>query len=316
MLADGSIFWYRGDGVPDFKGPPPPPSPVDTIISQTNTITLNWYGENSETFADPFSNNIDFEGYRVYMSRSGRIDDYTLLGDYDLIDYDSTYYDAGAFPPQWVLWKNPPRRLEDFSEAIRNDPVFFDTTHAWVKHGWNNTLDKVRVTPGERKYSMTINGLSESDGIYYAVTAYDYGNPATKLSPLESSPAMNAKKVYAIARTGSESRITVYPNPYKITDIDKYLAQGFEDPDRSGNTNFDRRIMFGGLPPQCTIRIFTIDGDLVRQIEHSDATTSDGPGVNHWDLISRNTQAVVSGIYLYTVDGGGVSKIGKIAIIK
>jgi hypothetical protein len=41
-------------------------------------------------------------------------------------------------------------------------------------------------------------------GLYFAVTAYDFGNPVTDLSPLESAPTINAKFVYPIAR-GSES---------------------------------------------------------------------------------------------------------------
>jgi hypothetical protein len=37
----------------------------------------------------------------------------------------------------------------------------------------------------------------------------------------------------------------------------------------------------------------------------------------YWDLISRNTQAVVSGIYIYVVDAdNGHHELGKIAIIK
>ena len=35
-----------------------------------------------------------------------------------------------------------------------------------------------------------------------------------------------------------------------------------------------------------------------------------------WDLISRNTQAVVSGIYLYTVESETGTQVGKFVIIK
>jgi hypothetical protein len=39
---------------------------------------------------------------------------------------------------------------------------------------------------------------------------------------------------------------------------------------------------------------------------------------HYWDLVSRNTQAVVSGIYLYTVEdkGTGETQVGKFVIIK
>ncbi len=55
----------------------------------------------------------------------------------------------------------------------------------------------------------------------------------------------------------------VYPNPYRIDG--NYLDQGFEGrnstyriPDR------ERRLHFANLPAKCTIRIYSIDGDLVR----------------------------------------------------
>jgi hypothetical protein len=35
-----------------------------------------------------------------------------------------------------------------------------------------------------------------------------------------------------------------------------------------------------------------------------------------WDLISRNTQAVVSGIYLYSVESESGNQVGKFVIIK
>ena len=35
-----------------------------------------------------------------------------------------------------------------------------------------------------------------------------------------------------------------------------------------------------------------------------------------WDLISRNTQAVVSGIYLYSVESAQGTQVGKFVIIK
>ena len=91
---------------------------------------------------------------------------------------------------------------------------------------------------------------------------------------------------------------------------------GWEDPDGSGNTQFDRRIMFAGLPDGFDIKIFTIDGDLVKEIKEGDAYYQVAQGVAFWDLISKNTQAVVSGVYIYSIDGLNYHEIGKLAIIK
>ncbi|MEW5995734.1 MAG: T9SS C-terminal target domain-containing protein, partial [Candidatus Zixiibacteriota bacterium] len=77
-----------------------------------------------------------------------------------------------------------------------------------------------------------------------------------------------------------------------------------------------RQIHFANLPPRCTIRIYTLDGDLVREIEH-DMDPSD-PNASHdtWNMITRNTQLVVSGLYYWTVEEpDGETQIGKLVII-
>ncbi len=307
----GDTFWFKGDGVPDFKGPPPPPAPRLTVDTEPGTVILRWNGALTQSEPDIFSGEIDFEGYRVYMSRSGKLGEYTLIGDWDIIDFDSTWLDTNVTPPVWKLWIQAPRRIEDFVSFGYPDDFDPDIDTNWVAHSWNQGLSGIAID--DTLYTFTLDGLSEAVGLYFAVTAYDYGNPVTKLSPLASSPTINAKYVYPIDKSGNAEKVAVYPNPYRIDA--NYLEMGYEDPDRSGFTQFDRRIWFSDLPGECTIRIFTLDGDLVRQIDYDPDVNS--TGVIHWDLISLNTQAVVSGVYLYTVDSvSGHHEIGKIAIIK
>ena len=60
----------------------------------------------------------------------------------------------------------------------------------------------------------------------------------------------------------------------------------------------------------------SLDGDLIREIDH-DMDPAD-PLANHdsWNLITRHTQLVVSGLYYWTVeDEKGQTQIGKLAII-
>ncbi|MEE9554793.1 MAG: hypothetical protein V3W18_10890 [candidate division Zixibacteria bacterium] len=302
----GDTFWFKGDGVPDFQGPPPPPAPRLTADTEPGTVILTWNGAATQSEPDIFSGEVDFEGYRVYMSHTGKLGEYTLIGDWDIIDYDSTWLDTNVTPPVWKLWKQAPRRLEDF--PVDFDP---DTSANWVPHSWNRGLSEIAIN--DTLYTYTIEGLSEAVGMYFAVSAYDYGNPVTSLSPLASSPSINAKYVYPIAMGEDIASVAVYPNPYKI-DAD-YAGRGYEDPDGSGFTQFDRRIWFSGMPGKSTVRIFTLDGDLVRQLDYDPAYNSSG--VIYWDLISLNTQAVVSGIYLYVIDAdNGFHEIGKLAIVK
>jgi hypothetical protein len=74
------------------------------------------------------------------------------------------------------------------------------------------------------------------------------------------------------------------------------------------------KIAFRNLPQTVsTIKICTLSGDLVQEAQH-DGTQGDG--TYFWNLISRNGQNVVSGIYLYTVDSGSQTCRGKFVIIR
>jgi hypothetical protein len=70
-----------------------------------------------------------------------------------------------------------------------------------------------------------------------------------------------------------------------------------------------------------TLRIFTISGDLVQTIRSDDIQTNGKPqkeneadGQATWNLISRNGQDVVSGIYLFSVESKSGTQRGKFVI--
>ena len=109
----------------------------------------------------------------------------------------------------------------------------------------------------------------------------------------------------------------VFPNPY-VGD-GHYEASGFEG---RGHMSVDptderiRRLNFANLPPKCTIRIFSLDGDLIRELDHDADPSDPASAVETWDMVTRNTQAVVSGIYYWTVeDSNGNTQIGKFVVI-
>jgi hypothetical protein len=73
-----------------------------------------------------------------------------------------------------------------------------------------------------------------------------------------------------------------------------------------------RKIVFAGLPASpATVQIYTVAGDLVRALEHDGRT-----GSVDWDLLSRNGQPVVSGVYLYVVQATGLLERGKLVIVQ
>ncbi len=99
--------------------------------------------------------------------------------------------------------------------------------------------------------------------------------------------------------------IYVVPNPYVA-----YSTS--EEPGRSTTLRGDRDLQFRNLPPKCTIRIYTLLGELVQTIEKDDLTS-----LAHWDLLSNEGQRIAYGIYIYHVDAPEVGEfIGRIAVIK
>jgi hypothetical protein len=102
-------------------------------------------------------------------------------------------------------------------------------------------------------------------------------------------------------------KIQVVPNPY--------VANALWEPKNPYVTGRGpREIHFTHLPSKCTIRIFTINGELVKEIEH-ESQLSDG--TESWDLLTKDNLTISYGVYIFHVDAGVIGeKIGKFAVIK
>ncbi|MDI6779654.1 MAG: hypothetical protein QME25_05615 [Bacteroidota bacterium] len=102
-------------------------------------------------------------------------------------------------------------------------------------------------------------------------------------------------------------KIKVVPNPY-VASADWEP----KNPYKSGRG--PRSLHFTHLPAKCTIRIFTINGELVNIIEHESPFSN---GTAYWDMLSRDNLAISYGVYIYHIEAPGIGeKIGKFAIIK
>jgi len=72
-----------------------------------------------------------------------------------------------------------------------------------------------------------------------------------------------------------------------------------------------QRILFTNLPAVATIRIYTINGNLVRVLEHTDGT-----GTEEFDVRTRFDLLLASGNYYYHVTTpDGQTKLGRFAVI-
>lgn len=362
--------WYRGDGVPDWRGVTPPPAPVFWIEPTLNGLCIRFNGQLSETTEDVFLEAIDFEGYRVYIGRDDRESSFSLVASYDRDDYDKYVWDPNLFPEAGYEVQDIPYALDSLRclYGAGDDPCadslfdplaysphdpyvhpdFPESLFYFVKHDFNTselgvTTPIRKVYPDEPdpaslpldsltperytqeghfkyyEYDFTVENLLPTVPYWVNVTAFDFGSPKGNLAALETSVTLGAQYAYPLSpyevRPENKGQVYIYPNPYCLDA--GYRRLGFE-----GRTHDDlpadkvRAVHFANLPPRCTIKIFSLDGDLVRKIEH-DLDPSD-PNSSHdqWNLINRNYQRVVSGLYYWTVESpDGQTQIGKLAVI-
>jgi hypothetical protein len=371
-----SVF-YKGDGVPDFRGPSAPPIPVTEAVSRPYSVTLHWSGAVTESATDPFAQRRDWEGYRVYIGKFDRDDQYALVASWDVVDYKRMAYREKT--DRWMAVSDP--HTEDEWKVIMDDTEFdvmrhsrpsfddafidtvTDTTRNlsgdiisivprerysyWIREDYNrgnayweadqwtqNLIQRVEdrdtvadglpLTYGV--YEITLDNLNPSVPLFFAVTTFDFGDYRRDFGPLESSPTSNshyAEPIYESAIVEDSSlRVSVFPNPYRAQFRDghgnktTYYLEGFEGRGIQEFAAQDRRIHFINLPDTATIRIYSLDGDLIREIHHPDPYLTTYSSSVGWDLISRNTQAVVSGIYIWRVDSRLGTQMGKLVIIK
>jgi len=271
--------------------PAPPPAPNMHVDIESGQVTLYWQ-DNSESFLDPISQQEDFEGYRIYGARktsNESLGEFSLLLEADEIN--GIGYNTGFSMIQITNNYGEP-------DSMYVDGVYYQYkfVNSEIKDGWLN---------------------------YYAVTAYDRGDPDANLESLESSIYSNRVYVFPGEKATFESGWTtdpsVYPNPYR--------GQALWD----GYGSRSKMIWFRNLPAVAEIRIFSLAGDLVDIIQHDELYKGQdidniderknplmSGGEHAWDMITMHDQATASGLYLFTVEDKNSGKIkeGKFLIIK
>jgi hypothetical protein len=103
-------------------------------------------------------------------------------------------------------------------------------------------------------------------------------------------------------------RVRVVPNPYVgINELEPVSKL-------PGQVRGERRIYFDGLPRECVIRIYTLSGELVKEIRHSSGVDN---GREYWNLLNRDGLSVSYGVYIAHIEAPGIGeKLLKFAIIK
>jgi len=93
-------------------------------------------------------------------------------------------------------------------------------------------------------------------------------------------------------------RVLAVPNPYRGSEVWDQPGQG--------------EIHFINLPVRSTIKIYTVAGDLVREIQHNDSVRD----FERWDLKNASGKFVSAGIYMYRVEAGSFQFQNRLVVIR
>jgi len=204
--------------------------------------------------------------------------------------------------------------------------------------------DSVLTVPDENtgelttyKYKFVDYNVIDGIEYTYSVIAYDRGVPQEVITfyPSDDGDTLYTQEVSSIPDPGEWGKI----NPFEILESPKgttvhdpnflKVIPGYPPEDNLdkitvvpnpyivhsdyNETEYKKKIRFTRLPETCTITIFTVSGEKVRELDHNSSVD----GNTWWDLRSYNNQEIAPGLYIYVVETpGGESKIGKFAIVR
>ncbi|MCF6269742.1 MAG: hypothetical protein L3J41_08535 [Melioribacteraceae bacterium] len=175
--------------------------------------------------------------------------------------------------------------------SLRPDTLHFDTTFAVQPPDSVISIDTtvtkyepILPKKGDRYYVKTNKPFAAGD-------KYRYESKAAEIDKANVKASLDD--------------IFVVPNPY----VAYSLA---EEPGRLPEKRGEREIQFRNLPKECTIRIYTITGELVTEIYKNDLTS-----MATWDLLSYEGHRIAYGVYVYHIEVPDVGEtIGRIGVIK
>jgi hypothetical protein len=171
---------------------------------------------------------------------------------------------------------------------------------------------------------------------FYSVTAFDSSASGLELNGRRSTSESEGISPQITTRTGTS--VWVVPNPYRGARRLQDRPSAWDlTPNATDPTG--THIDFMGLPRgRWTIKIFTVSGDLVQTLRSEDPVNEslradvavggvsyrgynrqqDTPndGQARWNLISRNGQDIVSGIYIFTVESDQGTQRGRFVVIR
>jgi hypothetical protein len=315
---EGLIHWVG------TVAPPPPSTNIDEQQNQAivvkspagnRRVLLQW-DNLSELSADPIQQKILFSGYRVWRvegwdrptgSTGPAPQDWQLIADLSVRPADDLGEDSPFYLGRYL--RPPPEGPDSLYEVPTGvDPILYP-----------NDVYRWYYPPGRYEYVDSL-GLKNGMVYFYDVTAYsawidDLGRYNELAGRPTASETDAVVPVWDASMSGDE--IIVVPNPYVRGGQPAGWDLNPSDRDPTGT-----KIAFANLPRgNCSVSIYTLSGDLVQTLQNDGRRS----GTAFWNLISRNGQDIVSGVYIYAVEckecepgvkGCEDRKIGRFAVIR
>jgi len=249
------------------------------VVAKDDSLALDSVG-NSLT--------LPFTVWNVGRDYLDPADDYQLA--IKILDYDQSVPDRAVYDNKWTH-KSDGKWEEIYAYDVR--PQGFDPTNLPIKSGATSTNLKVHkfgqlIIEGDLPAPGTIIGLTTWKGL-----SGNQGGDKFRIT-IPKSTVQDP-----ISGKQNLDKITVFPNPY-------FGAQGIE------TSKYQRYMRFTGMPSKATIKIVSLAGVFIREIEKDESSQ-----YVDWDLRNRDGLPVASGMYIAYIEMPGIgTKILKLAVIQ
>jgi hypothetical protein len=231
----------------------------------------------------------------------------------------------------YIIWRGPSDRPEELIRLRTYE--FGDTTWLWSSSdSLRAFVDPDSVVPRGGDPDLEVPGPHNGIPFYYSITKYyrrfltggefevyvnsqDDGYYRDPPVPQANGfyrdqpggdPMPLVPRVDGITDAPLLGKLYVAPDPYREN-----------DPDGRFGVYGPPQIWFYNLPLTATIRIYTMNGELVRTIHHVQRSGGVSGGAIAWDLKNDHGRDVTSGVYPYAVEApSGESRSGFLTIVR
>lgn len=300
--------WRQGDDV--LYGYPDPERNWDT----TNVVAPRDSARISPPYPpwlnlDSLKGGRNFEAYRLWRSETPSLSEqsWTLLQQYDTwVDTSRADFDSVSFEFNTGL------KYEYVdSNLFRGKFYAYSVTSKSIP----NLVPITIIVNGEPiEVEVPIDPLESSKRVF---SVADPNKPLNWWQTNDISTG-DITEGFPFDKSNDLGKVLVVPNPYRTDMVYRREAGGYEPGIAEGWDENKRQIKFINLPEVCTIRVFSLSGDLIRTLYHDGRNPAAGYSRGDHDMIllSDSNRALASGIYIFTVESDFGVQTGKFVLIR